>query len=37
VQPYNDVELAKALVLARVLLNYDAGSIPQIDGSGCDD
>jgi hypothetical protein len=29
-QPYSDVQLAKALVLARAaLFNYDAGSIPN--------
>jgi hypothetical protein len=27
-QPYTDVQLAKALVLARALFNYDAGDIP---------
>jgi hypothetical protein len=26
-QPYTDVQLAKALVLARALFNYDADSI----------
>ena len=28
-QPYNDVQLAKALVLARALFNYDADNIPN--------
>jgi hypothetical protein len=28
-QPYSDVQLAKALVLSRALFNYDAGSIPD--------
>ena len=27
-QPYTDVQLAKALVLARALFNYDGDSIP---------
>ena len=28
-QPYSDVQLAKALVLSRALFNYDAASIPD--------
>jgi hypothetical protein len=28
-QPYSDVQLAKALVLSRALFNYDASSIPD--------
>jgi hypothetical protein len=27
-QPYTDVQMAKALVLARALFNYDADNIP---------